>query len=356
MKFIFLSFLWLFSLFFGSSTQAAWYDNCELKSFKATAYYSPVEWQKFYVKWSLEEDRILNGNGTHGASWKKVFNGMIAAPKSYAFWTRIYIPNWWIGQVEDRWWAIVQAWERNEPFDRLDFWAWRWDAWLQAALRFGVRYFDAYVCPEWVWWKDLWFSFKEVPLKRKVALTLREVELSPWSTSQWTPVLQKYLKILWYLKDVTETTYYWNQTKEAVCLYQQQYMWMKETNEWCGRFGKLTRTSLEKTLKSYKTDVNNEQTTKQLPKKLTVQSQKKQKNDFSLMKPWDEWESVKKLQRTLQWLWYYPFDSNITGVYDTLTVRAVYMFQREHDLLAAESSSSLYGRIWPKTRDKLNSM
>jgi peptidoglycan hydrolase-like protein with peptidoglycan-binding domain/3D (Asp-Asp-Asp) domain-containing protein len=352
MKFVFFSFLLLISALVGSS-QAAWYDNCELKSFKATAYYSPIEWQKFYVKWSLEEDRILNGNGTNGASWKKVFNGMIAAPKSYAFWTRIYIPNWGVGQVEDRWWAIVQAWERNEPFDRLDFWAWKWDAWLQAALRFWVRYFDAYVCPSWVGWNELWFSFTEVPLKRKVALTLREVELSPWSTSQWTPVLQKYLKILWYLQWVTESNYYWNQTKEAVCLYQQHYMWMKKTSEWCGRFWKLTRTSLEKTLKSYTTD---EQTTQQLPKKLTTQSQQKQNNDFWLMKPWDEWESVKQLQRTLQWLWYYPFDNNITGIYDTLTVRAVYLFQREHDLLAAESSSSLYGRIWPKTRDKLNSL
>ncbi|MBP6256806.1 hypothetical protein KA405_03695 [Patescibacteria group bacterium] len=55
---------------------------------------------------------------------------------------------------------------------------------------------------------------------------------------------------------------------------------MKVTNEWCGRFGKLTRSSLEKTVKSYKSEVNNEQSTKQLPKKLTVQSQKKQNNDF----------------------------------------------------------------------------
>jgi hypothetical protein len=40
----------------------------------------------------LEEDKILNGNGTHGASGRAVFNGMIAAPKSYAFGTRIYVP------------------------------------------------------------------------------------------------------------------------------------------------------------------------------------------------------------------------------------------------------------------------
>lgn len=339
-----------------SSVHAAWYDNCELRSFKATAYYSPVEWQKFYVKWSLEEDKMLNGNGTHGASWKQVFNGMIAAPKSYAFGTRIYVPNWWVGQIEDRWWAIVQAGERNEPFDRLDFWAWVWDAWLQAALRFGVRYFDAYVCPAGVWWKEVWFSFHDIPLKRKTALTLREVELSPGVSSQWTIVLQKYLKTLWYLQWVTESAYYGAQTKQAVCSYQQQYMWMKSTSEWCWWFWKLTRSSLEKTLKSINKESNNQQSKQQLPKKLTTQSQQKQNNDFWLMKPWDAWESVKKLQKILQWLWYYPFDSNITGVYDTLTVRAVYMFQRDHDLLSAESSSSLYWRIWPKTRDKLNSL
>lgn len=354
MKSLLFLVLLAFSMVVSFST-AARYDTCELKSFKATAYYSPVEWQKFYVKWSLEEDRILNWNGTHWASWKKVFNGMIAAPKSYAFWTRIYVPNWWIGQVEDRWWAIVQAGERNEPFDRLDFWAWVGDTGLQAALRFGVRYFDAYVCPAWVGWHELWFSFKDIPLKRKIALSLREVELTPWTTSQRTPILQKYLKTLWYLLWVEESTYYWTQTKEAVCLYQQQYMGMKSTSEWCWRFWKLTRASLEKTIKSLATPKNNEDDhKKQLPKKLTVQS--KQQNDFWLMKPWDEWESVKQLQRMLQWMWYYPFDQNITGVYDTITIRAVYLFQRAHDLLVLESSPSLYGRVWPKTRDLLNSL
>lgn len=121
-------------------------QSCEPRTFKVTAYYSPQEGQDFYVKGSLEDDKILNGDGTHGASGEPVFNGMIAAPASYAFGTRVYIPGRGIGQIEDRGGAIVQAGERDEHYDRLDIRAGEGQQGLSNALQFGVRFFEGYVC------------------------------------------------------------------------------------------------------------------------------------------------------------------------------------------------------------------
>jgi hypothetical protein len=63
------------------------------RTFVITAYYSPLVGQSSYLMGSYEADIKLNGNGTHGASGKKVFPGMIAAPKSYTFGQYIDIPN-----------------------------------------------------------------------------------------------------------------------------------------------------------------------------------------------------------------------------------------------------------------------
>jgi len=59
----------------------------------ATAYYSPLPDQKYYLRNNHQAEVILNGKGTHGASGKGVFRGMIAAPKGYEFGTKIWIPG-----------------------------------------------------------------------------------------------------------------------------------------------------------------------------------------------------------------------------------------------------------------------
>lgn len=359
----------------------AWYDTCELRSFKATAYYSPEEGQEFYVKWSLEEDKILNWEGTHGASWKAVFNGMIAAPKSYAFGTSIYIPWWWIGRVEDRGWAIVEAWERNEAYDRLDFWAWRWQQWLDTALRFWVRYFDAYVCPKGVW-NEFWFDFSRIPLERKLPATLRDIDLSPGVISSRTPILQRYLKTMWYMPNVEESLHYGTNTTRAVCLYQQKVMGMSAKSQRCWLFWEQTRLSLRTTVRSFahnsdvdevdQPDVQIAATVKQeevfpvavhtppvedtLSARLFVQWGEFDGYVFGPLAPGDSWQEVRILQRKLQWLWHYPKDVAVSGIYDAQTIRAVYGFQLAQWLLVADIDPSVYGYLWPKTRAKINSV
>jgi len=107
--------------------------------FVATAYYSPLPWQSKYTTWSYAWDKRLNGEWHTTASGKSVFPGILAWPKNYPFWTKIYFEGFGIGVIEDRWGAIVKAWERWHSYDRIDIWMWYGDEWLARALQWGTR-------------------------------------------------------------------------------------------------------------------------------------------------------------------------------------------------------------------------
>jgi len=105
------------------------------QDFVITAYYSPLPDQCCYIKGSLEADRILNGNGTHAADGTPVYAGMIAAPPSYAFGTRVELPGLGVFTVHDRGGAITE-WEDAH---RIDIWAGFGEEGLARAVAFGVR-------------------------------------------------------------------------------------------------------------------------------------------------------------------------------------------------------------------------
>ena len=94
--------------------------------FIVTAYYSPVAWQSKYTTWSYETELRLNG-WWNTANWKKPSNWTIAAPRNYPFWTKIYLEWFWVWEVNDRWWAIVNSWDNWHLHDRIDIWMWYWD-------------------------------------------------------------------------------------------------------------------------------------------------------------------------------------------------------------------------------------
>ena len=116
----------LVSLQLFSLTSPAWADGTtasnEKKKFIVTAYYSPLPDQSFYLRGSYEADLLLNGNGTHGASGKAVYEGMLAAPKTYSFGTKIYFDGIGVGTVDDRGGAIVSSGSRGYDADRIDIW------------------------------------------------------------------------------------------------------------------------------------------------------------------------------------------------------------------------------------------
>jgi len=107
--------------------------------FYITAYYSPLLGQSKYTTWSYAWDVRLNGEWKYTASWKWVFPWLLAAPRNYDFWTKIEFEGIWVWVVEDRWGAIVNAWERDHEYDRIDIWMWYGDEWLARALKWGKR-------------------------------------------------------------------------------------------------------------------------------------------------------------------------------------------------------------------------
>ncbi len=140
----FLSGLSLFVLFVAGSIylpykQANAAFGYGKRTFTVTAYYSPLPGQSFYAKGSYEADKRLNGEGIAGASGRKVFPGMLAAPKAYPFGTKIYLEGLGIGTVTDRGGAIVEAGNRGQNYDRIDVWMGHGEEGLRRAMKWGIR-------------------------------------------------------------------------------------------------------------------------------------------------------------------------------------------------------------------------
>jgi peptidoglycan hydrolase-like protein with peptidoglycan-binding domain len=108
----------------------------EQREYVVTAYYSPIPGQCCYVKGSLEADRILNGQGTHGADGTAVYPGMVAAPPSYAFGTQIELAGIGTVSVRDRGGAIQVL---DGDVHRIDLWVGEGEEGLARAMAFGVR-------------------------------------------------------------------------------------------------------------------------------------------------------------------------------------------------------------------------
>lgn len=108
-------------------------------TFTISAYYSPLPCQQRYHMGSYEAEIRMNGSGVRGADGTSVFPGMVAAPKTYAFGTKMHIPGVGIVSVHDRGGAIVASNGANGVYDRLDVWMGYGDKGLERALSWGKR-------------------------------------------------------------------------------------------------------------------------------------------------------------------------------------------------------------------------
>lgn len=326
-------------------------EGCYKKTFKVSAYYSPLPWQRFYYKWNYRAEIRLNWRWIKWASWKYVFNGMIAAPKNYKFWTKIYFPGLWVWEVADRWQAIVSKWQRWEKFDRIDIWVGKWEKWLMRALSFWKKIMVWYVCPSWKKIK-VWFDFNKFPiLPNFFEKTLWWVGLYVWRKDKWVLLLQNYLKKLWYFNH-EPTGYFWPITKKAVAQFQKDY-WI--TTRFLWYFWPKTRATLKKVLKEkwiLKVSSNFKETKVSIDKNSSVSKKKiLLEKELSILQRW-LWKGyhtyeVKIVQKYLKKLWYYNWPIN--WYYDEKTVEAVSKFQIDNWII---TSSNYYaaGWFWPKTR------
>lgn len=111
-----------------------------------SAYYSPLEWQDFYLHGSYADEVKMNGAGKTTTSGQPVRIGAIAAPREMAYNTRVHIKqNLTIrgkaydfdfhGTILDRGGAIHSA----AKLPRLDIYMGKWQEWLCRAINFGVQ-------------------------------------------------------------------------------------------------------------------------------------------------------------------------------------------------------------------------
>lgn len=386
----FFVFIFCLSLFFGSVFAFDFSWTCEKRTFIVTAYYSPLSGQTFFYKPSYQDEVILNGGGLYGASGKKVFNGMLAAPQSYDFGDIVYFPSLGIGEVADRGGAIVQSGERWHSYDRIDIWMGKWEEWLAKALTFGKKTLEWYYCPKPLIWDtslDIWFHMERIPLLKHffdIAVFIQELAVERQDI--WVATLQKYLIKLWYLWKDKQTWYFGPETKKALCSYQ---LTRKITSKkYCGTFWKATRYTMKQEIekkslfpgnlwdmwsvedlkslaKSYVSgNVVGEQKpspTFNSPNPSTLEGSKnkswKTKNVFQFYRPYkkgDKNAEIKKLQVFLQKQWLYS--GALDSIYSKTVVNAVSDFQIKYAILAKDADPSLRGYLGPKTREKINEL
>ncbi len=357
---IFYLSLW-FSLAFDIETE------CERKTFVVTAYYSPVSWQAFYYKSNYNEEKILNWEGIAWAAWKKVFNGMLAWPKNYAFGSIVYFPWFGIWEIADRWWAIVNSWERGQLGDRIDIWMWRWEEWLIRALTFWKETLTGYFCPpDKIKWESfkIWLDLEQIPFYTNFFdVALWVVKLSAERNDIWVWTLQKYLIKLGYLKVGKQTWNFGLETKDALCKYQVAKWILSKKSVNCWVFSTPTSFVMKQDVKNkwlYPSDLwsvwileNIKKDARKIFQQVDVWFSMKQ----YFTKPFNKWEksdNIKKLQIILTNLSYYTW--NINSTFDNKTIDAVYEFQAKNWIISLDSNTSSKWRLWPATRNKLNSL
>jgi len=321
-------------------------------TFIISAYYSPLPGQERYVTGSYSGDIRLNGRGTNGADGTPVYAGMVAAPKSYPFGTKLYVPGIGMTAVHDRGGAIVEGSSESGPkHDRLDVWMGYGDKGLRRALNWGMRTvvvtvygiddsisenveIDGY-SPDEKHNQEV-FAIPNYKTKSSEPKTTTKTkkELFPediWYLDEGDEVkeLQKYLKDLGYYTGKTDGTF-GDETRMAVYLFQKDKGIITDiTDLGAGHFGSQTRDALEEAINNRKEDVT---------PKITLNTTSSDKN------------SIKKLQNALSVLGY---DVEISGKYDEKTILAVLQFQIDNDVINTESDSGA-GVFGPRTMTALS--
>lgn len=314
----------------------------ELKKFIVTAYYSPTIDQSIYLKWNYESEIALNGEWIKWASWKDVYSWMLAAPKTYSFWTKIYLDWIWIWTVDDRWWAIVWSWSRGYDWDRIDIWMWYWENGLKRALTWWKRE---------IYWKIINnedtsdYSFIDLEKFKiwKISLRALKNDVFVWINSGDTVIpdkigknsnetdikkIQEILKNLWFYDwDID-----WKYSRfliDAIADFQISNNLVKSSFEpeaWF--FWPKTKEILKSNYSKYLTEASERKKQELAQQKiLSLVSKKSEQIVSSFWNPKinEIWQHVRKLQKTLKLLWY--FNSKDTAIFWIQTQESLINYQ-----------------------------
>ncbi len=332
-------------------------------TFTITAYYSPIEGQKRYIKGSLEADKKLNGNGTHGADGTPVFPGMIAAPKTIPFGTKMLIPGIGTVAVHDRGGAIVSAGERGQKFNRLDVWMGSGDEGLNRALRWGRRNVKVVVYGV------------DSNIEENIDLsTISSADLPSHSAavtsvdnpadygigdqdSEIATIKQNFQKLGYFKETINDT--FDQDLYNSTLKFQLDYEIIDSNNDFgAGFFGPQTRKILNKALNGLSPSVNHQENLLPVAQAAAgdVQSEKilLAGNGLSFLdrdlQLGDSGQAVLELQTELKKLNLFGIEP--TGYYGEVTAHAVFKFQQSRGLIANETTLGA-GTAGPSTRQEL---
>ncbi|MFA6917568.1 MAG: peptidoglycan-binding protein [Candidatus Gracilibacteria bacterium] len=358
------------------------------QTFIISAYYSPLPCQDKYATGSYEADIRLNGHGIHGADGTSVYPGMIAAPKTYAFGTKLHIPGVGIVAIHDRGGAIVPAGDRGNSYDRLDIWMGYGDKGLKRALNWGKRTVDVTIYGvtdgviEDVYLAD-YSSDEYLPgecdyanenvvtagsynapaveeedemtkLAKKYNIELSEMlssYLEPGVEGESVRKLQEELKRLNFYK-VEPTGVYDELTSHAVFKFQQSQNIVTDSGVvGAGVFGPKTRQRLNEIIASRNdrkvliAQVTNDTVylAKANEKLIAMEL------DFGITS-----YEVTKLQKFLKEKGYFT-EEDLTGYFGPVTRNALLKFQMDNKLISDEKDTGA-GRVGPNTLDLINTL
>ncbi len=298
------------------------------QKFVITAYYSPLPDQCCYVKGSVKEDRILNGDGTHGADGTPVYPGMIAAPPSYAFGTRVALPGLGTFTVHDRSGAI----QEGDDAHRLDIWMGSGEEGLARALAFGVQEVTGTVYPPDVLQPaeavalDL-FPAPDAMLAGLLATNDGLIDVRPNLGEKGYSVrlLQEALTKTGFFTHAV-TGYFGDVTEHALSLFVANMRLKEPSNKLTDRTAAFLLASLN------------------VPKAM---------RELPIVDATSTQSEMSTAQRILRGLGYYH--GRTDGVYSDALKQAIIAFQKSESIITSDATPGA-GRVGPQTRARLTEL
>lgn len=278
------------------------------QEFLITAYYSPLPNQCCYVKGGYEADKVLNGQGIAGADGTAVYPGMIAAPASYSFGTKIELPGIGTFTVHDRGGAIN---ELGNGVHRLDIWVGHGEAGLARALEVGLVKIKGTVYPKGSSQPATSFDVSTFDahldkLQKFQLAGTNLLDVSPQVNdfSYSTVMLQETLRDLGYF-----------------------------THAVTGKFGEVTQDSLRRFIADYRVQQSDAKLTQKTAAYLLSAVRRKGAEDPIQEAVYDGAapKTIMEAQRILRFLGYYKGRTN--GDYNDELAAAILQFQQEHWLV-----------------------
>ncbi len=337
-----------------------------------SAYYSPIEWQEFYLHGSYEDEIKMNGEGKTTASGQAVRIGVVAAPREKPFNTRVHIKQSinikgapysldFHGTILDRGGAIHSA----SKLPRLDIYMGKGQEGLCRAINFWVQtvyveFDNDLTLPDTTSFDGISSDCKNpnsetVPLASgtKTAFDPFTMPIGTGSDIENIKTVQKLLtRVNAYTGAINGT--YNEALTDAIFRFQQANGIVKErTDDGAGTYGPKTRAMLKALLsgelnKTSNVAVVNTTATPENNTNTTTDSN----SNTTTTSPDSAEVSVRDLQTKLKDLGYFKYD--VDGIFNKRLVDALYAFQLEKKIVTGEDDpgSGYYGPVTKSTLEE----